>query len=140
VANNDNNSYPIKLSEESGGHILFNNILTNNSNGSGIGSISFENSNFVSNNNVVLDTFSIGGSSYTFNDWQNVGYGNNSILSTTPSDIFINMASNDYHQKSNSPSIDNGVATFSNKTASSADIENNSRPSGNGYDIGAYER
>jgi len=140
VVNNDNNSYPIKLSEESGGHVFFNNILTNNSNGSGIGSISVESGNFASNNNIVLNAFTIGSINYTLSDWKKAGYGINSILSSTPTELFVNLATHDYHSKVSSLSIDNGIAKFNNKTASASDLDKQFRPIGNGYDIGVYEQ
>jgi hypothetical protein len=51
---------------------------------------------------------------------------------------FVNYQSNgtgDYHLKSTSPAIDAGVALG----APAMDYEDNSRPQGNGYDIGAFE-
>lgn len=48
---------------------------------------------------------------------------------------FVNPSDNDYHLRSDSPAIDNGV----NSSLVSLDHDGNSRPQGNAYDIGAYE-
>jgi len=49
--------------------------------------------------------------------------------------LFVNAAGNDYHLSSTSPAIDAGTATDAPPT----DLDGNSRPRGNGYDIGCYE-
>ena len=41
----------------------------------------------------------------------------------------------DYHLKNNSPAIDMGTSL----EAPDSDLDNNSRPQGNGFDLGAYE-
>lgn len=48
---------------------------------------------------------------------------------------FINLASGDYHLSSTSPCIDTGTSNG----APADDYEGETRPRGNGYDIGAYE-
>ena len=52
-----------------------------------------------------------------------------------PSQLFVNPSGNDYHLSSTSPAIDAGTSSH----APSTDIAGNPRPSGAGYDIGAYE-
>ena len=49
--------------------------------------------------------------------------------------LFVNTSGNDYHLSSTSPAIGVGTST----DAPSTDIARNPRPSGKGYDIGAYE-
>ncbi|MCZ6899175.1 MAG: T9SS type A sorting domain-containing protein, partial [Bacteroidetes bacterium] len=51
------------------------------------------------------------------------------------SSAFMNVAMNDYHPNSNSPSIDSGV----DLTMVTIDRDGVTRPQGAGYDIGAYE-
>ena len=72
----------------------------------------------------------------------NLFYGNNSALGTLygldsiiGNPLFVNASIYDFHLLSNSPAIDNGNAI----DVPSVDFENNSRPYGSGYDIGAYE-
>jgi len=48
---------------------------------------------------------------------------------------FVNSAGYDFHLLGSSPAIDAGLATY----APSLDMEGKTRPSGAGYDIGAYE-
>ncbi len=64
--------------------------------------------------------------------------GFNSILGTSyvqGDPQFVNPASADFHLLSTSPAIDKGSPT----DAPSFDFDGNSRPRGNGYDIGAFE-
>ena len=53
----------------------------------------------------------------------------------TPAQLFVNPSGYDYHLLSTSPAIDAGTST----DAPSTDLGGNPRPSGKGYDIGAYE-
>ena len=53
---------------------------------------------------------------------------------STPASLFLNSAANDYHLATTSPAIDTGTSI----TASGTDLEGKPRPSGHGYDIGAY--
>ena len=59
-------------------------------------------------------------------------YGDNSILQDP---LFVNSSVNNFHLQSDSPAIDNGSPI----NAPNFDFENNNRPIGTGYDIGAYE-
>jgi hypothetical protein len=52
-----------------------------------------------------------------------------------PTRSFVNVAGNDYHLSSTSPLIGVGTA----QQAPATDLEGSPRPSGNGFDIGAYE-
>lgn len=58
----------------------------------------------------------------------------NNLINTDPK--FVNAAAGDFKLLSTSPAIDAGMAT----NAPSFDFDNISRPQGNGFDIGAYER
>jgi hypothetical protein len=49
--------------------------------------------------------------------------------------LFVNAAGADFHLRPNSPAVDNG----SSNSAPANDYDGNTRPRGNGYDIGAYE-
>lgn len=58
-----------------------------------------------------------------------------SLVVDSAADIFVDPTSGDFHLKQSSPAIDHGTST----DAPSEDLEGNSRPQGNGTDIGAYE-
>jgi len=68
--------------------------------------------------------------SVTFSDVQG-GYGGAGNINVDP--LFV--SSGDYHLTANSPCRDKGTP----EGAPDTDIEGNSRPQGNGYDMGAYE-
>ncbi|MHC4713423.1 MAG: putative Ig domain-containing protein [Planctomycetota bacterium] len=91
---------------------------------------------FESDYNVVVDRFSIdeGSSTITLSQWQSYGYDLNSITAT-PSELFVDPGAHDYHLKTGAPAIDAGT-TLAEVTD---DFDGNSRPQGDGYDIGAYE-
>ena len=94
-------------------------------------------SGFESNYNVVVGRFSTDGGSTTrtLAQWQALGYDLNSIVAT-PSQLFTDPASLDYSLKSGAPAIDAGVAL----TDVIDDILGATRPQGNQFDIGCYEK
>jgi parallel beta-helix repeat protein len=53
----------------------------------------------------------------------------------SPTQVFIDPTIFDFHVKAGSPSIDTGASV----SVVTSDFEGNSRPQGNGYDIGAFE-
>jgi hypothetical protein len=69
--------------------------------------------------------------------WRKQGFDTHSIAvpAGTLSGVFVDPAANDYHLATGSPAIDAGTAT----QAPATDLDGNPRPSGTGYDIGAYE-
>ena len=91
----------------------------------------------ISDYNVVgaLDQSEDTGATETLAQWQaQTGLDAHSFVAS-PSQLFANAASNDYHLSSTSPAIGAGTST----DAPATDLDGNSRPSGTGYDIGAYE-
>ena len=128
----------IKLTEDGGGHIIFNNILLVDSGGET--SITTGNTNFQSNANVVSNSFSSNGGSTirTLAQWQAAGYDGNSILSSAAS-LFLNPSAADYHLKAGAPAINAGLASLGTASAPEADIAGAPRPQGAAFDIGAYE-
>lgn len=116
---------------------VFNNILYNEH--SWRGSISIASptlAGFASDYNVVMDRFSSdnGDSRLTLAEWQQLGYDLHSLVAA-PDELFVNPAAGDYHLKPGSPAIDLGTAL----AQVTQDLEGTPRPSGAGYDAGAYE-
>ena len=135
-------NWAINLTQDLGGDVIFNNILIQE--GSNGGSISIDNSNFSSNNNAVVDRFSLDGSNTTISltSWRASGANRdqNSFLSTD-SALFVNPSSTppDYHLKTGSPAINAGLSSFSGAAAPSTDVTGVARPQGAAFDIGPYE-
>jgi parallel beta-helix repeat protein len=129
----------IKLTEDLGGHVFFNNILINDG---PAGSICTATTAFTSNNNVVSsgNRFSRNGdaSSVDLATWKGYGYDSASFTSTA-SYLFLNSTGGDYHLKAGSPAIDNGAASLAGVAAPSNDISGTARPQGAAIDLGAYE-
>ena len=93
---------------------------------------------FTSDYNVVMDRFTTddGNSVKTLNQWQaETGQDLHSIIAT-PSELFDDVAANDYHLSASSPALDRGTSL----RAPARDFEGTARPQGSGYDIGADER
>ncbi|HEY2934020.1 MAG TPA: right-handed parallel beta-helix repeat-containing protein [Acidobacteriota bacterium] len=93
-------------------------------------------SGFESDYNIVVDRFSANGGNtiIALSQWRTFGYDTHSILST-PDQLFVNPAANDYHLKAGSPAGNSGI-TLSEVPD---DIEGVIRPRGTAYDIGCYE-
>ena len=119
------------------GNKVKNNILYNagSSNGS-ITTYSSSVSGFESDYNVVIDRFSVNDDSSTISlsTWRGYGYDTHSVIST-PSALFVDPASNDYHLKAGSPAVNAGT-TLADVTT---DKDGVSRPQSTAYDIGCYE-
>jgi hypothetical protein len=117
---------------------IYNNILYNAH--SFRGSITIASpalSGFESDYNVVVNRLSTndGDSTITLSQWQALGYDMHSFIAT-PSQIFVDPASGNYHLKAGSPAIDYGLLL----AEVTEDLEGNPRPSGPTHDIGAIER
>lgn len=130
--------WAIKLTEDGGGHILFNNIVLAASGSSG--SIAVDNATFSSDSNVVSDRFSLDGDTTTINlaAWRGSGRDAASINSTA-SELFQNPAASDFRLKSGAPAIDIGRSSFGSASAPALDALGSGRPKGNAPDAGAYE-
>ncbi|HIJ39954.1 MAG TPA: DUF1565 domain-containing protein [Deltaproteobacteria bacterium] len=75
-----------------------------------------------------------GGTSFSFQQWQGLGYGAHS-LEASATETFVNSAYGDFMMKAGSPAVDAGTATYSWPT----DLLGNERPYGSAPDMGAYE-
>lgn len=131
--------WALNIQSGSTGNTVYNNILYNNHSFRGSIDVSQDSlPGLTSNYNAVMDRFTTNGgnSVLTLAQWRSAtGQDANSIIAT-PSALFVSVAGNDYHLSATSPAIDRGTATL----APTTDRDGNPRPSGGGWDIGAYER
>lgn len=126
--------WAVKLTEDLGGHTVFNNILIGSS-----GALCVANDNVKSDRNALVGGFSRDGdtSTITLTQWRTaIGEDNNSVATTT-SALF---ASGSYQLSTNSPARDNGVTSFNSIAAPATDIVGEARPQGAAVDMGAYEQ
>ncbi|MBN2549743.1 MAG: right-handed parallel beta-helix repeat-containing protein [Anaerolineales bacterium] len=91
---------------------------------------------FESDYNIVADRFTTddGDSILSLAQWQSNGYDLHSFLGLSD-DLFVNSASKDFHLVEDSPAVDAGF----DLPDVTADLDGQPRPSGDGYDTGAYE-
>jgi len=130
----------IKLTEDVGGHTIFNNVLINLGTS---GTIVVGHPDFKSDYNIVVNSgFSVneGNTMRTFTQWKALagGYDANSTVSSTTA-VFADPAANDYRLKAGSPAADTGVSAFNGVGAPPKDVAGTSRPQGGAVDRGAYE-
>ncbi len=120
---------------------IFNNIFMNSNAEYGAIAVTGTPSGLVSDYNIVCNDFStdLGTSTLTLSQWQSsTGQDKHDIISAATS-LFTNTNNNVFTLLSSSPAIDSGIATLNGSSAPTIDFAGNSRPQGNGYDIGAYE-
>jgi len=130
--------WAIKITEESGGHDIFNNILLG-----GVGSLAVANTSFTSDYNVVNNAFSLDGETtvITLSAWRGRGLGLDAhSIQATAAQLFVNAGAGDYHLSATSPAIDAGKASLGGVSAPSTDLGRTARPKGLAFDIGAYEK
>ena len=140
IANNtiaDNAGSAIKLTQDAGGHRIFNNVLLGNAM-----AIVVSNTSFSADYNVVDSgsVLSFDGENSTMNlsTWQANGHGSHSVVSTRAAE-FVDAANRDYHLISNALAVDFGTASLSGSSAPGSDINGVARPLGGAIDAGAYE-
>jgi hypothetical protein len=129
--------WAMNIQNGSTGNSIVNNILYNNHPSRGSIDISADSlTGFTSNYNVVMERFTTdGGTVQNLAQWrQNTGQDQNSLVAT-PTTLFVNPGSNDYHLAANSPARDAGVI----RVEVPVDQEGTVRPIGPTSDIGAYE-
>ena len=92
----------------------------------------------------LVSNYNIGGGVYQSEDtgttqtlaqWQTSTGQDGHSFTATAAQLFVNASANNYQLSSTSPAINAGTAT----DAPSTDILGNPRPSGGGFDIGAYQ-
>lgn len=128
--------WAIKLSEDAGGHVIFNNILLGTS-----GSLCVGNTNLVSNNNAVVDRFSLDNEANTIQlaTWRTGTQNDFNSFTTSSTALFVDPNNADYSLNGTSPAMDRGVPSLSGISAPVTDLNGAARPQGPGFDIGAYE-
>src|SRR4029077_14945078 len=134
--------WALNIQNASTGNVVINNILYDYNTAHGSINISSDSlPGLVSDYNVVMSRFTTDDASTILSlaQWQaNTGQDLHSIIAT-PSQLFVNVAGNDYHLSATSPAINRGTAGLAGKAAPAFDLAGSPRPSGAGYDIGAYE-
>jgi parallel beta-helix repeat protein len=130
--------WALKLSEDLGGHVIFNNILL--SDNPRTGSISVPTTDFASDYNIVGDRFSLNGeaSIVTLAAWQMAGYDINSFVANADS-LFVKSSEGNYQLRAGAAAVDRGRAFLNGIPGPANDIVGTARPQGITYDLGAYE-
>lgn len=117
---------------------IYNNIIINQH--AWRGCIAIENtSQFSSDHNILNDKMSDSGdgSTISLSNWQLLGFDTNSQLAGSLSALFVDPINGDFHLANSSQAIDAGTSLPASIVMD--DFDNNPRPSGFGFDIGAYE-
>ena len=130
--------WALNILNGSTGNIARNNILLNNN--TGRGSINIDAASrvgFASDYNVVVNRFSPddGNTFQTLAQWRALTGNDTHSIIATASELFANVAGNNYHLKNGSPAINAGAGM----SAALADLAGLPRPAGGQFDIGAYE-
>jgi hypothetical protein len=135
----------LNIQDGSTSTIIFNNILLNHH--ASRGSIDLCPSctpGTVSDFNIVMDRFTLdGGSPVTLTQWRTATGLDAHSRALPPSQwapLFVNLAANDYRLGSSSIAADFGIASLAGIAAPPVDRAGTARPSGAGFDAGAYER
>jgi uncharacterized repeat protein (TIGR02543 family) len=129
--------WAIKLSEDGGGHVLFNNILFGSSGSLSVGNLT----GLKSDDNLASDRFSSDNdtTSISLASWRSLTAQDGSSQNSTAAAVFKNAAGSDYTLAATSAARDKGVSTFATLAAPTKDLLDAARPNGAANDIGAYE-
>jgi len=131
--------WALNIQNASTSNLVLNNILYNNHSFRGSIDISSDSlPGLVSDYNVLMNRMTTNGGTtvLTLAQWQAATGQDSHSLVATPAQLFVNPGANDYHLSATSAAIDRGTS----QSAPARDIEQNPRPSGAAWDIGAYER
>ncbi len=130
-----NGGWSIKLTQDGGHHIVFNNILLSRS-----GSLAVENTKLTADRNLAADSFSMDGerSVVRLRQWQAAGLGPSTRL-VSPDQVFVAPGNADYRLRPGSPALDAGVFILNGQLAPRIDLTGRERPAGDAHDVGALE-
>ncbi|MBK8714475.1 MAG: right-handed parallel beta-helix repeat-containing protein [Deltaproteobacteria bacterium] len=126
---------PIRLHEDDGGHVFFDNIALVEGGGP---SISVESTAIVSDYNVLGAAFAIADEDVDLAQWQAEGLDTNSLVVSDLAELFVGAS--DHHLVDGAVAIDAGIADLAEVAAPVFDLDGVVRPVGGAHDIGAYER
>ncbi len=128
-----NGGWALKLTDDDGGHTVFNNILL-----SLTGSIAVGHRNLASNANVVVSEFSFDGEETTvgLEGWQRAGYDTGSRR-LVAAELFTAPANDDFRLRPASPARGLGVHSLNGRRAPQYDLAGRRRVAGRAPDAGA---
>lgn len=131
-------NWAIKMTQDGGGHSIFNNILLAATEG---GAIALENHSFHCDYNLVTNRLSINNVSdhLSLPEWQQATGQDLHSDVASPSTLFLAPAADDYRLSADSTALDAGTRLLGRIAAPVIDMTGVRRPQGKGYDIGAYE-
>jgi parallel beta-helix repeat protein len=128
--------WAINIQNGSGGNVLRNNVLLHPNIARGaIDACSECITGMISDRNVVVGRFSVGGTAVDLAGWRTLTGGDVTSFVATDAQLFSDPAAGDLTLHAGSPAIDAGVAN----NAPATDLEGTARPQGAGIDVGAYE-
>jgi hypothetical protein len=132
-----NNGWAVKMSEDGGGHVVFNNILLGSVGSLAVGGTS----SLASNNNVVTGSFSDDeeASTLTLAAWRTRTAQDATSITATSTQLFVNAAGGNLALSSGSPARDKGVSIFAGLASPGTDLNGATRQQGTAPDIGAIE-
>lgn len=129
----------LNVRDGSTGNHVFNNIFYNYGSYRGAMSVDADClSGFVSDYNAVIDRFTTndGDSVVSLAQWRVATGQDVHSFVATPTQLFVDVASDDYHPSATSPALDAGTSV----NAPPTDRDGVARPQGAGIDLGAFER
>jgi len=130
--------WALNISDGSTGNTVYNNIFYSYHSYRGALQVDADClSGYTSNWNVIEDrcTTDDGGSVLTLAQWRSATGQDANSLVATPDQLFVSLATNDYHLSPTSPAIDRGTGL----QVPPVDLDGNSRPRGVTFDVGAFE-
>jgi Right handed beta helix region len=132
-----NSGWAVKITEDGGGHVVFNNILLGSSGSLAVGSAG----SLASNGNIVSGTFSDDEESSTLSlsAWRSRTAQDAASVVATSAQLFVNAAGGNYALASSSPARDKGLSILAGLAAPSTDLTGASRQQGSAPDVGAME-